>query len=293
MPQGPKRRLSRGLAGGPRIVTPSSPRSRVLIVDDDQAIRELIALALDDTYDVQQAATAAQALQIVGDQIISAVVLDFRLPDASGLEVLDRITSARPNVPVIIMTGYGSEWVCASALKLGVWDYFPKPMNVLDLAQSVRRALSRPEAARSSAGGATERRPLPVPALWQGMTGPDMQIQKVIQLIRHRYWDHLSLGQLAQEVGMSKYQLSRRFSRAVGVPFRTYLLRVRLERGKELLASSHASMSEVAQAIGFTDLPRFDKMFKRHTGLTPSAYRSGSHAGSHGASWSQTPSGLL
>lgn len=249
---------------------PRSTRSRILIVDDDHVCRELITLALDDTYDVVHATTAADALRIVDEQVVAAVVLDFRLPDATGLEVLVHVRSARPGVPVIMITGYGSEWVCAAALKLGVWDYFPKPMNVLDLVQSLRRALSPAPAPAS--------RPPAVPAPARDAAGMDMQIQKVIQLIRHRYWDHLSLERLAREVGMSKYRLSHRFSREVGVSFRTFLLTVRLERGRELLATGRASISEVAQAVGFTDLPRFDKLFKRYTGLTPSAYRSRSQA---------------
>jgi AraC-like DNA-binding protein len=60
----------------------------------------------------------------------------------------------------------------------------------------------------------------------------------------------------------------------VGVTFRDYLLKVRLERAKVLLAAGHLSITEVAQDVGFGDLPRFDKMFKRYTGFTPSAYRS-------------------
>jgi AraC-like DNA-binding protein len=60
----------------------------------------------------------------------------------------------------------------------------------------------------------------------------------------------------------------------MGISFRAYLLRVRLERAKHLLAHRRASITEVAQAVGFGDLPRFDKLFKRDTGVTPSTYRS-------------------
>src|SRR5262245_9750034 len=56
--------------------------------------------------------------------------------------------------------------------------------------------------------------------------------------------------------------------------FRDYLLKVRLERAKVLLASGHVSITEVAHDVGFSDLARFDKVFKRYTGFTPSAYRS-------------------
>jgi len=93
-------------------------------------------------------------------------------------------------------------------------------------------------------------------------------------LIQQRYWDHLSLPELAHQVGMSKYRLSHRVREVLGVTFRDYLLRVRLERAKVLLADGHVSVTEVAQIVGFGDLPRFDKVFKRYTSVTPSSYRS-------------------
>lgn len=257
-----------------------SPPGSILVVDDDHAVRELIALALDNAYDVKHATTVAGALGILHREEVAAVVLDYRLPDGTGLEVLDDIKSTQPNVPVIMITGYGSEWICASAFKHGVRDYFPKPMNVLALVHSVGRALSRlpgPGVAPGDVKGDWTHPP--ASPEWLVAPRPDMPIQRVIELIHHRYWDRLSLARLAREVGVSKYQLSHRFTRAVGLPFRAYLLSVRLERSKELLSVGQASITEVAQAVGFSDLPRFDKLFKRYTGLTPSAYRSRSLAG--------------
>jgi len=92
-------------------------------------------------------------------------------------------------------------------------------------------------------------------------------------LIQQRYWDKVHLAVLARQVGMSKYRLSHRFREVLGVTFRDYLLQVRLERAKALLATDDVSISEVADMVGFGDLPRFDKVFKRDTGFTPSAYR--------------------
>jgi AraC-like DNA-binding protein len=55
--------------------------------------------------------------------------------------------------------------------------------------------------------------------------------------------------------------------------FREHLISVRLEKAKELLLSKRLSITQVSQMVGFGDLPRFDKLFKRHVGVTPSAYR--------------------
>src|SRR5437667_766462 len=117
-------------------------RERILVVEDDQGVREVLTLALSEAYDVKQAATGTEARDIVRREPLAAVVLDYRLPDRTGLEVLSEIKSTMPGLPVVMMTGYGSEGVCASALKLGVRDYFAKPLSVFDLTLTLGRILS-------------------------------------------------------------------------------------------------------------------------------------------------------
>jgi len=244
---------------------------QILLVDDERRLREVVALFLSESYDVKQASTGAEAMAILQRDPVVAVVLDYRLPDRSGLEVLTEIRSARPSVPVVMMTGYGSEALCASALRLGVRDYFPKPVNVNDLLEAVRRLVSEssPEDEDDDVGVQVQ-----LPITTRAPTGElELSIQKAMGLIQLRYWDNLSLAGLARELGMSKFHLSRRFREEVGVTFRTYLLRTRLDRAKVLLTRTQDSITEVAHAVGIGDLPRFDKLFKRYTGVTPSAYR--------------------
>jgi AraC-like DNA-binding protein len=101
----------------------------------------------------------------------------------------------------------------------------------------------------------------------------DLPIQKALRLVHMQYWDDLSLATLARESGASTSHLSRCFREATGTSFRNYLLRTRLERAKVLLSRGQHSITEVADAVGLRDLARFDKLFKRYTGLTPSAYK--------------------
>src|SRR5262249_38798137 len=83
--------------------------------------------------------------------------------------------------------------------------------------------------------------------------------------IGHRpYRQQLSLSAVAAEVAMSRYPLSHRFREVMGTTFRAYLLRVRLERAKALLARPEPRVTEVGMAVGLTDLSRFDKLFKRY-----------------------------
>lgn len=253
-------------------------RDRILVVEDDQGVREVLALALDGTYDVKQAATGAEALGVARREPLAAVVLDYRLPDQTGLEVLSQLRSTHPGLPVVMITGFGSEGVCASALKLGIRDYFHKPFSVFDVRRSLDQILSD-ESRRGHGELGDRRRDQFVLARLRGQ--PDLRIQKTVAMIQHHYWDHLTLQVLAHEVAMSKYGLSRRFREVMGMTLRGYLVRVRLEKAQELLIAKQASITEIALAVGFADLPRFDKVFKRYTGFTPSAYRSRTFAESN------------
>ena len=239
----------------------------ILAIDDDSTVREILACFLGDEYRVQGAATGAEALRRLRREHVDLVVLDHRLPGRTGLEILPEMRLIRPKVPVIMLTGYGSEWICTAAFKLGVADYLQKPVSAVDLVAAVRRILS-PGAGK---GKSPSESPMPAGVLRAPLCMP---VEKVVGMIQHRYWEHFSLSTLARQVGMSKCRLSHRFHEVLGVTFRDYLLSVRLERAKALLAAGHVSITEVAQGVGFSDLPRFDKVFKRYTGLTPSAYRS-------------------
>ncbi len=239
---------------------------QILAIDDDTIIQETLTFFLGDGYRVSCAATGADALRKLRRESVDLVVLDHRLPDRTGLDILPELRSIRPKLPVIMLTGYGSEWICAAAFKLGVADYLRKPVSAVDLVAAVRRILLR----GAERGAPPSESPMPT-----GVAGPlCMPVEKVIGLIQHRYWEHFSLSALARQVGMSKYRLSHRFHEVLGVTFREYLLSVRVERAKALLAAGDVSITEVAQGVGFSDLPRFDKVFKHYTGLTPSAYRS-------------------
>ena len=245
-------------------------QAKVLLVEDDPRLSEVITLFLSESYEVRRAAAGAEAVQILRCEQVAAVLLDYRLPGPmSGLDVLAKIRSTHARLPVIMMTGYGSELLVASALKLGISDYFTKPVNIDDILQSLRKILTPGANGNGrSAGGSL----LPARSSTDVL---DLSIQKLMKTIQLRAADDLSLADLARELGVSKYHLSYRFKKAVGVTFRSYVLRARIERAKGLLQDGRVSVTDVAFMVGFSDLARFDKLFKRHMGLTPSAYRAG------------------
>jgi len=246
---------------------------QILVVEDDPNVRELLLDLLGAMHEVRPASTGAEALAILKAEELALIVLDYLLPDRTGLEVLAEIRATRPTLPVIMITGYGFEWLCASAFRLGVREYFPKPFDTRDLMHAVRRILAGPVPTRERDDSARvvgrHRDLLPPPSARRS----DVVILKGIKLIQERYGDRVPLSELARELGIGKYTFSRRFRQVMGVPFRDYLVRLRLEKAKALLGTRGVSITEVAQMVGFGDLPRLDKLFKRYTGVTPSGYR--------------------
>ena len=117
-------------------------KPRVLVVDDDAAVRYTIREILESSgMDVAEAADGAQALEALDVDPFQLVISDLRMPKVDGLELL-RKAKARPQPPrVILITAHGSEQRAVEAMKLGAFDYFKKPFEMDELLTVVRRAV--------------------------------------------------------------------------------------------------------------------------------------------------------
>ncbi len=116
--------------------------ARILVVDDEKLIRWSITQALEDVgYVVEQAETAAQALAAIEREVPDLLLLDYKLPDRSGTEIMPELRKLAPRLPVIMVTAHASIPGAVEALKEGVRDYIGKPFEISVLLQSVRRAL--------------------------------------------------------------------------------------------------------------------------------------------------------
>ncbi len=120
------------------------PAGRILLVEDRDSLRRLLARALtDDGYQVAAAATGGEAIRLLGEHAFALVLTDLRLPDVSGLHVLAASRQAQPQVPVIVLTGYGTVGAAVEAMKLGAFDFLEKPLELPDLARLIAEAIGR------------------------------------------------------------------------------------------------------------------------------------------------------
>ncbi len=119
--------------------------ARVLFVDDEKAIRRLFETFLsNEGFDIRGASSLSEALESVDEGWPEVIIVDKNLPDGSGLKVLNQCREQRPDVEVIVLTGYPTLESAIDALRLGAFDYIIKPVLDLDLvSEKIRRALER------------------------------------------------------------------------------------------------------------------------------------------------------
>ena len=116
--------------------------ARIMVVDDEESVRSLLATVLaQSNYEVSQAADAAALKESFGGPQPEVILLDLKLPDADGLELLPVIKKEWPLTEVIILTGYASIDAAVAATKLGAYDFQKKPFDHKSLLLSVERAL--------------------------------------------------------------------------------------------------------------------------------------------------------
>lgn len=119
---------------------------RLLIVEDRDSLRRMLERALgEEGYEVASAADGRAGIRLLGEQAFDFVLTDLKLPDVSGLEVLEASRAAQPRVPVVVLTGYGTVGTAVEAMKLGAYDFLEKPLEIDDLTRLIARAIGEPD----------------------------------------------------------------------------------------------------------------------------------------------------
>ncbi|MGD0497751.1 MAG: sigma-54 dependent transcriptional regulator [Bryobacteraceae bacterium] len=126
------------------VPAPVSTRGRILVVDDEPAIREgLDDLLSDEGYAVDLAQNGGEGLQKMAARSYDLVLLDLMMPDRSGMEVLREVRDRDRETPIFMITAYGSVQAAVDALKLGASDYFSKPWDNEKLLIEIDRMIAR------------------------------------------------------------------------------------------------------------------------------------------------------
>ncbi|MEO0484085.1 MAG: sigma-54 dependent transcriptional regulator, partial [Planctomycetota bacterium] len=126
--------------------------STVLVVDDKQGMRDSVASTLQRAgFEVIAAGDGASAIEIVARRRPDAVVTDLKMPGMTGVELLEKIREIDEDLPVVMMTAFGSIETAVHAMRLGAYDYITKPFHGDELVIGVKRALSHGRVVRENA----------------------------------------------------------------------------------------------------------------------------------------------
>lgn len=154
----------------------------ILIIDDEKNIREGLGAAFEmEGYEVRLAANGKEGLDCIAKGDIDLVVTDLRMDGISGEEVLRRVTTETPGIPVIVLTGHGSIDAAVDAMRNGAYDFLTKPLNLDRLSMLVKRALERRELSLQHTQLKAE---VSSAHTLDNMIGKSAEMQKVFTLIK-------------------------------------------------------------------------------------------------------------
>ncbi|MGB9496669.1 MAG: sigma-54-dependent transcriptional regulator [Dissulfuribacterales bacterium] len=138
--------------------SPGNGRPEILVVDDDQSLREFLEILLaKEGYRVWSAPSGQKALQLMDRENISLVISDVRMPGIDGMTLLKKIKTRHADVPVILITAFASLDSAVAAMKEGAWDYLTKPFRIEEIREIVKKALETGPKPQSLTRDSTEK----------------------------------------------------------------------------------------------------------------------------------------
>lgn len=226
----------------------------VLIIEDEPPIRAGLQALLERHYPsfgpVTACASAAEALAAFDAQEFDLVVTDIHLGETSGLEVLKAIHLRRPGTPTVVLSGHREFSWAQEAIRYGVRAYLLKPLDLAEFAAALEGIA-----------------PPLVPTL------ADEKAKQVLQYLLAHLEEDLDMARVANSVNLSYSYFSGWFRDVTGLNYSDFLLRLRIDRARRLLADPTALVAEVARQVGYPDARTFSKAYHRVTGRSPSEDR--------------------
>ena len=157
----------------------------ILVVDDEKYIREGLVAALEmDGYTGLQAENGQVAWKIINSEPVDMVITDLRMPDMSGSELLKKIYTTYPTIPVVVLTGHGTIEDAVTAMQNGAVDFLTKPVNLDHLSVLIKRSLASKDMAEKNRELRTELENLKKKSGYTSIIGKSQKILKLIETIQ-------------------------------------------------------------------------------------------------------------
>lgn len=242
----------------------------VLVIDDNDDVRQYMRAILRPHYEVIEAPDGEQGLDVARREVPDVVVSDVMMPGINGLEVCRRLKEnvATSHIPVILLTAKVMNNQRAEGYECGADSYITKPFDTRVLIARINNMLRQRALLRERfASGKTEEGA-------QADDHDDPRERTFMQQLRHVIDDNLhdsefTVEQMGAEMGLSRVQLYRKVKALTGTSVVDLLRRARLAKAHQTLPTTHRTIAEVAYDVGFTSPSYFAKCFKDEYGVTP------------------------
>ena len=238
----------------------SPSRRTVLVLARDAVMRGFIADAIRDQYEVVDAADVKSAVAAAtnGLRVDLVVAGCFTLDEPGVLEACSAVARELyehcPWIPVVLVADTPPPALAAELLLTGVRAFMRREFTPDEFAATAARVGRRPDAA------------VPTPTRVAAIKGTFAVLEQAITSVP-------ALASLAARANMSRSHFSRTFHAVAGIPLRDYVRDLRLKHAQELMRGSRLSLTSIATASGFYDLPHFNKAFRHRFGMSPTQFR--------------------
>jgi DNA-binding response OmpR family regulator len=245
-------------------------RPIVLLIDDNEDMRQYVRSILGDQYMLFDAVNGEAGLNQARAFIPDLIISDVMMPVMDGYETCRRLKKDEKtsHIPVILLTAKTSLRSRIQGLETEADLYLSKPfvpqellLNIHNLIQSRRKLRER-----------YNRQVVLKPSEISINSTDELFLKRLMKVVEENYRDeNFSVEQLSEEVGMSRSQLHRKLQALTNESASQFIRSFRLQRAMQLLRKNHASISEIAFAVGFSSHPYFNRCFHEEYGCTPSS----------------------
>mgnify|MGYP001022761460 CR=1 FL=1 len=244
---------------------------RIVVAEDEELIRNHLVKKIEaagpDLAVVRAAQDGREALDFVRREPVDLVVTDIRMPMMDGLELIKSLHHHFPRIRTIIATGYADFEYARQALRYDVSEYLLKPVKPAELKQALVRVQTSIEHEQQRAAKNLE-----------GAAGradrPEAIVELVRRYLRENFAKELSLEEISRSFNFTPSYLSKIFMRHTGEPPSKYLISLRIQEAKYLLARHpELTVKEVAERVGYADPFYFSRLFKQMTGVAPTEFQ--------------------
>lgn len=260
---------------------------KVIIVDDEDTIVAGLSQLLPwQKYGCEIAATAnsaESALPLIRELRPDILFSDIRMPGMDGLSMIAAFRSEFPNMQITILSGYPHFEYAQQAIRLGVSQYLLKPskMDELESALALMTAKLNKKKKSTVSGGAgqgggsasDEKAPSEAASSESGEYAGNFITKNAVRYIEEHYCERLSLTDVADNVYVSQWHLSKLISRYTNQSFNDLLNKVRIAKAKELMSNPSLKIWEISEMVGFSDVTHFSRIFKKTEGKSANEYR--------------------